>query len=205
MLFESVILDLFRLLPSEKLNKEKKSMRELLAQKRRLMTKDQIQEQSSLLLSYLEQLPAFRDSKTVMIYYPAHNEVDVLQLIKRYKREKTFLFPVVKRRNMVACPYEGNDKMHRGKYNIPEPTTDPYTGKIDLVVVPGVGFDERGNRLGRGGGYYDVFLNRVSKDTVLVGVGYDFQLVDEVPVNRRDKRMNYIITPNVGVIKAKRD
>lgn len=205
MLFESLILDVFRILPSQKLKKEKNSVRELLAQKRRLLTKDVIKEQSAEVLAHLEQLPAFQQAKSVMIYYPAHNEVDVLPLIKRYKHEKTFLFPVVKRRKMYACPYEGNSKMHRGKFNIPEPTTDPYTGHIDLVVLPGVGFDLRGNRLGRGGGYYDIFLSRLSTDTVLVGVGYDFQLAEVVPVSRKDKPVNYVITPTEGILKAKRD
>lgn len=205
MLFESVILDFFRILPSQKLKKEKNSVRELLAQKRRLLTKDVIKMHSAEVIAHLEQLPAFKDAKTVMIYYPAHNEVDVLPLIKNYKKEKIFLFPVVKRRKMYACPYEGNAKMHRGKFNIPEPTTDPYSGKIDLIVLPGVGFDLRGNRLGRGGGYYDIFLSHLSAETVLVGVGYDFQLAELVPTSRRDKPVDYVITPSEGVLKAKRD
>ena len=106
---------------------------------------------------------------------------------------------------MTACPYEGNAKMHRGKYNIPEPTTEPYVGDIDLILVPGVGFDKRGNRLGRGGGYYDKFITRLGRKTLLVGVGYDFQLVEEVPANRWDKRLDYVVTPSNGTIKTKRD
>ena len=205
MLFESVFLDIFRLLPSQKLRREKNQVRELLAQKRRLLTKDKVQELSAEVLAHLEQLPAFQSAKTVLIYYPTHNEVDVLPLIKRYKKEKTFLFPVVHRKAMVACPYEGNSKMHRGKFNIPEPTTPPYTGHIDMVLVPGVAFDKSGNRLGRGGGYYDRFIACLGRNTTLVGVGYDFQLVDKVPASRRDKKMQYIITPTNGVVKVKRD
>ena len=205
MLFESLFVDIVKLLPSQKLLAEKKKMRELLAQKRRLLTKENIAEQSASLLTHLEQLPAFQDAKTVLVYYPMHNEVDVLPLIKRYKKDKTFLFPVVRRKSMTACPYEGNAKMHRGKFNIPEPTTPPYTGHIDMVLVPGVAFDKSGNRLGRGGGYYDRFIACLGRNTTLVGVGYDFQLVDKVPASRRDKKMQYIITPTNGVIKVKRD
>ncbi len=204
MLFESVFLDIFRLLPSQKLRREKNQVRELLAQKRRLLTKDKVQELSAEVLAHLEQLPAFQSAKTVLIYYPTHNEVDVLPLIKRYKKEKTFLFPVVHRRDMTACPYEGNAKMHRGKYNIPEPTTAPFTGKIDLILLPGVGFDLYGNRLGRGGGYYDRYLSKLKRETILVGVGYDFQLIEEVPADRRDKRLHYIVTSH-GITKAKMD
>jgi 5-formyltetrahydrofolate cyclo-ligase len=71
--------------------------------------------------------------------------------------------------------------------------------------VPGVGFDKTGNRLGRGGGYYDKFIGRIGKKTLLVGVGYDFQLVEEVPANRLDKRLDFVVTPSIGVIKTKRD
>lgn len=202
MLFESIINDLKRYLPKNRLLVEKNKMRELLMQRRRLLTKEQIAEQSALLLTHLESLPAFESARTILIYYPAHNEVDVLPLIKKYKREKQFLFPVVHRRYMDACPYEGNAKMHRGKFNIPEPTTQAYKGDIDMILVPGVAFDAHGNRLGRGGGYYDKYLAKKRRNTTLIGVAYDFQVVDKVPAGVLDKKMNYIITPTRGVISA---
>ena len=205
MLFESLIIDFLELLPGNRLKQDKKRVRELLAQKRRLLSKEDIAEQSSKVVAAVEQMPSFQSAKTVLIYYPTHNEVDLLSLIERYKKEKTFLFPVVHRKTMTACPYEGNAKMHRGKFNIPEPTTEPYVGDIDLILVPGVGFDKRGNRLGRGGGYYDKFITRLGRKTLLVGVGYDFQLVEEVPANRWDKRLDYVVTPSNGTIKTKRD
>lgn len=205
MLFESLIIDFLELLPGNRLKQDKKRVRELLAQKRRLLSKEAVAEQSRLVVAAVEQMPSFQSAKTVLIYYPTHNEVDLLSLIKRYKKEKTFLFPVVHRKTMTACPYEGNAKMHRGKFNIPEPTTEPYVGDIDLILVPGVGFDKRGNRLGRGGGYYDKFITRLGRKTLLVGVGYDFQLVEEVPANRWDKRLDYVVTPSNGTIKTKRD
>ena len=205
MLFETNILELLKFLPGQKLQQEKKRLRELLKQKRRILTKEQVAEQSAIILAHLEQLPSFVAAKAVLIYYPTHNEVDLLPLIKKYKREKTFLFPVVHRQSMDACPYEGNAKMHRGQFNIPEPTTEPYKEPIDLIILPGVGFDKHGNRLGQGGGYYDRFLAAGHKQSVLVAVAYDFQLVEKVPTNRRDKKMDYIILPTKGVIQTKRD
>ena len=195
MLFESLLLDVRKLFPSQKLLREKNQMREVLTQKRRLLTKEQILEQSALIISQLEQLPCFQSAKTVLLYYPMHNEVNLLPLIKKYKKEKTFLFPVVQHKLMTACPYEGNAEMHRGKYNIPEPTTPPYRGEIDLILVPGVAFDLQGNRLGRGGGYYDRFIKSQPHTTTLVGVAYEFQLVDKVPANRHDQKMHHVITP----------
>lgn len=193
MLFESNILDFIKSLPFKKRDFEKKQMRELLRQRRRIMTKEDVAAQSALVLEQLEQMPSFQQAKTVLIYYPTHNEVNLLPLIKKYKREKTFLFPVVRGRNMLACPYEGNAKMHRGKYRIPEPTTDPFTGDIDLILAPGVAFDVQCNRLGQGGGYYDRFLAQGHKNATLVGVAYEFQIVDEIPVSRHDKKMHYVV------------
>lgn len=205
MLFESNILDFLKLLPSRRRQQAKRKMRELLSQKRRILTQEMVRENSDKVVALVEQLPAFQTAKTVLIYYPTRNEIDVLSLIKKYKSTKTFLFPVVHRHGMTACPYEGNDKMHRGKFNIPEPTTAPYEGKIDLTIVPGLGFDTKGNRLGRGGGYYDRFISSTKSQSLLVGVGYDFQIVDIVPTNLFDKHMNYVISPTKGIIKIKRD
>lgn len=205
MLFETNILSLLKFLPSRKLQLEKSKLRELLKQKRRILSKEQVVDDSALILQQLEEMPCFKEASTVMIYYPTHNEVDLRPLIKKYRRTKTFLFPVVHRRSMNACPYKGNDHMHRGKFNIPEPTTDPYKGIIDLIILPGVAFDKNGNRLGQGGGYYDRFLASANAKSILIGVAYDFQLVDKIPSNRKDKKMDYVIFPTKGVVKRKRD
>ena len=195
MLFEANIKDLLSLLPQRRLHRAKQSLRELLIQKRRMMSAEERTAQSALILSQLEKMTVFQEAKTVLLYYPKNNEVDVLPLFKRYKRDKVLLLPVTHRRGMTANPYEGNDKMHRGKVGIPEPTTTPYEGEIDLIIVPAVAFDKQGNRLGRGGGYYDRFLKKQSHAT-FIGVGYDFQLVDEVPVRQHDQKMHRIILPS---------
>lgn len=195
MLFESNIKDLLSLLPQCRLHRAKQRIRELLIQKRRMLSAEERTAQSELILSQLEKMTVFREAKTVLLYYPKNNEVDVLPLFKRYKRDKVLLLPVTHRNGMTANPYEGNDKMHRGKVGIPEPTTPPFEGNIDVIIVPAVAFDKQGNRLGRGGGYYDRFLKKQTHATI-IGVGYDFQLVDEVPVRKHDQKMHRIILPS---------
>ena len=195
MLFESNIKDLLSLLPQRRLHRAKQRMRELLIQKRRMLSAEERTAQSELILSQLEKMTVFREAKTVLLYYPKNNEVDVLPLFKRYKRDKVLLLPVTHRNGMTANPYEGNDKMHRGKVGLPEPTTPPFEGNIDVIIVPAVAFDKEGNRLGRGGGYYDRFLKKQTHATI-IGVGYDFQLVDEVPVRKHDQKMHRIILPS---------
>jgi 5-formyltetrahydrofolate cyclo-ligase len=174
-------------------------MRELLVQKRRVMSTADRQMYSQQILDQLEQMTCFREAKTILLYYPIQNEVDVLPLVKKYKHEKTLLFPVSHRRAMTVHPYAGNAMMHRGKFGIPEPTTPMYTGEIDLVVVPAVAFDAKGRRLGRGGGFYDRFIKKQTH-AVLVGVGYDFQLVENVPAARHDQRVHRIILPSKTIL-----
>lgn len=200
MLFETNIRDLLRLRPTYRTRKAKVEMRELLTQKRRLLTDEQKTEASSRVIERLEQMEWFREAKTVLIYYPIHNEIDLLPLVKKYKHEKTLLFPVTHRKTIDACPYRGNALMKRGKFNIPEPQTEPYKGKIDLILIPGVAFDRKCNRLGRGGGYYDRFLCK-QRHSKLIGVGYDFQIVDEVPTERNDMRLQGVIVPSQAIVR----
>ena len=199
MLFETNIKDLLRLLPSRKLQLAKNKMRELLVQRRRVMSAQDCQMYSQQILDQLEKMTCFCEAKTVLLYYPIQNEVNVLPLVKKYKHEKTLLFPVSHRYGMTVHPYAGNKNMHRGKFCIPEPTTPAYEGEIDLVIVPAVAFDAKGRRLGRGGGYYDRFIKKLTH-AVLVGVGYDFQLVDEVPAARHDQRVHRIILPSKTIL-----
>ena len=65
---------------------------------------------------------------------------------------------------------------------------------IDVVIIPGLAFDTEGWRLGRGGGYYDRFLERVSRQTRLVGIAFDQQVVEVVPHELHDVRMQVIVT-----------
>ena len=187
------------MLPFNRKHQAKQEMRALLIQKRRMLTKEECKQLSNQIIERLEDNPTFQQAKSILIYYPIQNEVDLLPLVKKYKHEKLILFPVVHRKEMTANPYEGNHNMHRNKIGIPEPTTAPYQGKIDLILTPAVAFDKKGNRLGRGGGYYDRFLKKVSH-AKLIGVGYDFQLVDSVPVKRHDQKVEQIILPSQTIL-----
>ena len=79
-----------------------------------------------------------------------------------------------------------------------EPSVDAPVTPLeagDLVVVPGLAFDSEGNRLGHGKGYYDrAFASGTGESPMLVGFGYEFQVVDDVPHGERDRRMDAIVT-----------
>ena len=79
-----------------------------------------------------------------------------------------------------------------------EPAADPKRrippGRLDCVFVPGIAFDKRQNRLGRGAGFYDRFLKRVSKRASKIGLGFSFQIVPRVPTEAHDVRLDTVLT-----------
>jgi len=84
-----------------------------------------------------------------------------------------------------------------GKFGVREPAdwcADIPLDRFDLVLVPGMAFDWSGNRLGRGRGFYDRLLEKVSG--IKCGVGYDFQLLEKIPVEAHDAKVNFILTPS---------
>lgn len=196
MLFQSQIDAVLQWLPYWQKKKQKQEMRALLEEKRRILTKEQVDEQSQLIIGRLTALPEFAEAETVLVYYPIRNEVNVRMLLEEYQDKKIMLLPVTKRHHRLELrKYQGRDNLRRGRYGIPEPQGEAYKKKVDLVVVPGVGFDPEMHRLGRGGGYYDSFLGSCPR-ALKVAVAYEFQVVHEVPASFRDKKVDIIVTPS---------
>lgn len=194
-LFAAQLHDFMALLPWSKLKKQKRAVREIFEQRRRVYDKDKAAKDSQTLVERIRQLPQFAQAQTVMLYVPVHNEINLQGLLDLYEDKKTFLLPVTHRRYMKAHPYMGQENMKRGKYRVSEPTTPPFTGKIDLILIPGVAFDKQLHRLGRGGGYYDKFL-RQHPQAVKIGVGFDFQIYKkELPHAIWDTKLDAVITP----------
>ena len=169
----------------------KDELRAVLAQKRRILAPDEVTICSEEVVKQILSLPVYQHAATVLIYYPVHNEINLLGLTS-LSPEKTFLLPVAHKRSLEIRQYQGEDCLTRGKYGIPVPDAPSFSGKIDLILVPGVAFDSAGNRMGRGGGYYDRFLRHYSH-TPKIGVGYRFQCVKQLPHDRLDTPLDQII------------
>lgn len=195
MIFEAQLHDFFAWLPWVRIRKEQKAMRALAEQKRRILTPEEVATESGRIISQIEQMSAFRDAKTVLLYYPIHNEVDLRPLLTKYGDQKTFLFPVTHRHSMEVRPYDGEDMMRKGRYGVPEPQTETYRGSIDVIFVPGVLFDQHCHRIGRGGGYYDKFLAK-HPGSKKIGVCYNFQLKKHnLPRFFHDRKVDRVVTP----------
>ena len=200
MLFESQIHDLKWWFPWYRARRAQAELRAIAEQQRRLLTPEQAAEDSARIVAQIEQMAAFRDAHTVLLYYPIHNEVDLRPLLDKYKGQKTFLFPVTHRRSMEARPYAGEDMMRKGHFGIPEPQTPTYEGSIDIILVPGVVFDHHGHRIGRGGGFYDKFLSK-HRFAKKIGVCYSFQLKrHDIPhLWWREPKMDRVVTPQATI------
>jgi len=148
-------------------------------------------------------LDAFRHATTVMLYLPITSEVDVTSIAVRCFREgKTVCVPRVdwKRHDMHAVEVSSLDdrvlEVDEHGVRTPREGQPIPPAMIDLVIVPGLAFDQCGMRLGRGGGYYDRFLARLkpAAGTVTVGIVFDQQIVDEVPAAAHDLAVDKVIT-----------
>ena len=116
-------------------------------------------------------------------------------------------FPCVTGPGEIAFfPYRAGDPWVKGAYGIPEPVrpsgAPPKQDDFNVVLVPGLAFDRTGRRLGKGLGYYDRFLSRISGNTLFVGFAYSEQIVTEVPVDEWDAKMHMLVTEE-GVIRCR--
>ena len=178
----------------------KKELRSIMIEKRRLLTTDEVLMASYNIAHYLFNHPFYIDSKVVFSYMPYNSEVDVNNINQAILNEgKKLLVPRVKNNtDMDAVQIKNLETdLITGHYNILEPYPHFNAADamdIDLVIVPGLAFDLKGNRLGYGKGYYDRFLEKCRNKAFKIGLGYDFQVFDSIPSEAYDKRVDAVIT-----------
>ena len=161
-----------------------------------LTTEDGLQStQSAEILAALEAHPAFRAAGTVLLYHSLPDEVDTHGFIARWMDRKRLLLPVVHGDGLLLRQCSNATALAMGRYGIAEPQGQDFTdyAAIDLAVVPGVAFDRQGNRLGRGKGYYDRLLPHLPT-AYKIGICFPYQLVNDIPTDAHDIRMDEIIT-----------
>lgn len=173
----------------------KGELREIIRERKRLFTRRELDELSLAPVSALKGHPLFRRAATVMMYYLLPDEVDIRPLIEAADGKTVLLPRVAGGENMEIRRYDGPGSIAKGAFGIMEPTGRVFTdyGGIDLVIVPGMAFDDCGRRLGRGRGYYDRFLPLV-RQAYKMGVCFAFQKVDYVPTEATDVSMDEVIS-----------
>jgi 5-formyltetrahydrofolate cyclo-ligase len=155
----------------------------------------------SLIKERLFSLPEFGSARTVLCYASFRSEVETSGIIREsLVSGKKIVLPKVDREKRRLELYEVRDvtELSPGYMGILEPSlTDERSTSlkhIDLVIMPGAGFDISGNRLGYGGGYYDILLARGGKETPKIALAYEEQIIDSIPSEQHDVKMDIIVT-----------
>ncbi|MBT31025.1 MAG: 5-formyltetrahydrofolate cyclo-ligase [Thalassobius sp.] len=175
---------------------EKEELRKKMLAQRAKLSLSEIKEFSENICSALEQLVSKEKPQVVHVFIPFKNEPDILPFLDfLLEKEIQVIAPkTLRNRQLEHYHYSGFSDLEQGLFKTLHPAKGlKYEGNIDIILVPGLAFDKAGFRLGYGGGYYDTFLDAFPK-SIKVGIAYPFQLVENVPVEAHDAKMNMIIT-----------
>ena len=136
-------------------------------------------------------------------YYPVNFEIDDLKLLKKFEENRLIIsLPVIKKNfQMDFYKWSFSNLLKVNKYGIPEPEVKNIVYP-DILLIPLVAFDKNLNRLGYGGGYYDRYIEKLSKkkNIIKIGLAFSFQKINKVPINVYDQKLDYIVT-NKYIIK----
>jgi 5-formyltetrahydrofolate cyclo-ligase len=169
----------------------KKELRDAMLMKRLAMSSDDIHQASLSLLSKVKQHPAFLQATHIGLFHPIKNEPDLTDLLQI--PNKHFYLPKVVEMSLIYAPFTKDTSLETSTLNIKEPIgLQDYSHRLDLVIIPALAVDAKGNRLGFGKGYFDRFLERHPHLKVLAVV-YPFQVVDLLPVEQHDKQVTDIL------------
>ena len=176
----------------------KSSLRKELIKNRKKISKNQILEKSELIKNRLFEMNEFQQASSILFYVSYDNEVYTHGMIKESMAlGKNVIVPKSdkKNRKLILSKLENWEDLVKGAYGILEPKkiNQISIDKIDLIIVPGVGFDGQGRRIGHGKGYYDNLLSN-SKNALHIGLAFEFQIVEEIPTEAHDIPMQRIVT-----------
>ena len=132
------------------------------------------------------------------IIIPVYNEdKNIINLLKELEKKKySISLPKIDRNNkMNFFQWSFNDPLLVNKHGIPEPIPKKKVYP-DYLLIPLVAFDNNLNRLGYGGGYYDRYISKIEqvKRVVKIGVGFSFQKIKKLPINKYDKKLDFVMT-----------
>ncbi len=135
--------------------------------------------------------------KSIGGYFPVNFEVDDMEILREFKKKKFKIsLPVIKKNfDMDFYQWNFDNPLIINKFGIPEPSLKNLIYP-DIILVPIVAFDVKLYRLGYGGGYYDRFIEKISKKKPIlkIGLALSFQKINNLPVTKYDKKLDYIVT-----------
>ena len=181
----------------------KTELRKSLLQTRKSLSPEAWREKSDRICNHLQNLPLFTEAKTVLAYFSFRQEPDLSPL---FTSPKTWGFPRCVGKELSWHIWQPGDLLHSGSYGILEPLPDAPKidhSEVDLILVPAVGCDVCGYRLGYGGGYYDRMLSKAEwESTIALGIIFEFAVLPQLPVDTWDQTLYGICTES-GNLKSK--
>jgi len=178
---------------------QKKDLRLQFKQRRDRLSSEEILACSQKVFSNLKDLANFKNASCVHTFVAWRSEVNTHKLIdEMLESGKKVVVPLIEigSVNLRHFAIQNFSDLKIGSYGILEPnietTIETKISELDIVLVPGLAFDKTGHRLGYGGGYYDRFLKDISVPKI--GLAYDFQLVDCLPVRPDDREVDLVVT-----------
>ncbi|MBR4016600.1 MAG: 5-formyltetrahydrofolate cyclo-ligase [Oscillospiraceae bacterium] len=167
---------------------DKKTLRREIREKKRAMTEEEILRRSRDLMAQFVNTPAYRNAKTIYGYLPYNQEVRTVPMLEQALRDgKKVAVPKVYGEEMRFIYLDDLSQVEKSEMGIPEPVADGPVAddKTALVLMPGLAFTERGDRMGYGGGFYDRFLAEEPGHYTLA-LCYDFQMLESLPTEEYD-------------------
>lgn len=178
----------------------KKNIRKKIQKKRDSLLSGYRDESSYLIAEKFLNTDYYIDSENISIYYPFRTEVDTTIIIKQaLKDKKKIILPRVFNNKLnLFFVNDLSNQLEKGSYGIMEPVSSicapARISDIELIVLPGVGFDKNFHRLGQGYGYYDKILKHIPEEVKKIALCFDIQMVNNIPVLNHDIEVDVIIT-----------
>jgi len=172
----------------------KRFLREDIATQKKTLSNEDKENASLSVFADLERMSLFRSAKNILCYWSLNDELGTHAFIQKWFQDKVIYLPVVNGAKVDLIQFTGLDKMRSGAYNILEPIGDVFSNleAINLAIVPGVAFSDNGDRMGRGGGYYDRLLPQLV-NAYKIGVGYQLQRRNPIPIEPHDVKLDQVL------------
>jgi 5-formyltetrahydrofolate cyclo-ligase len=176
----------------------KEKLRKEIKEKRIKQTKKENRKKSKEIKEKLFSLKQFNDAKTVLFYVSYNGEVFTHDILKEAFIAKKVVVPISNKNDhsLILSEIISWDDLKESSYGILEPKKDCVKevniDEIDLIIVPGIAFDTKGNRIGHGKGYYDRLLRNTN--VTKIGLAFEFQIAKEIPIGKNDVPVDLIIT-----------
>lgn len=174
---------------------DKSRLRRQILQQRQSLSPLEWQTRSRAVSDRLRSHHLFEKAHTILAYFSFRQEVDLTPI---FTQNKHWAFPRCVGKSLVWHSWQPSENLKSGKYGIKEPLTsspiiDP--GRADLILVPTVAADQRGYRLGYGGGFYDRLLSSSACSKIpTIGIVFDFTYKQQLPTDSWDVKLNFICT-----------